>query len=174
MLIANGIKDILQPNIDPDYGANGSVIPAIYYTLIFLGMVSCLSLDQGGCRREKATDPAPPGPRGGAAGRTSPVAPATRFALPVQRAEHVAMEIPEEPDTALEMIHRDHGLSALFCSRTDASHLSALDEIEAMLAYIRIQELRFEGRLDLVVEVDPRPGRSPCRISFCSRWWRMP
>lgn len=37
MLIANAMKDVLQPNIDPDYGANGSVIPAIYYTLIFLG-----------------------------------------------------------------------------------------------------------------------------------------
>jgi two-component system LytT family sensor kinase len=67
----------------------------------------------------------------------------------------VAMEIPEEPDTALEMIHRITAYLRYLLENQKRRVCPLSDEIEAMLAYVRIQELRFEGRLDCVVEMDP-------------------
>ncbi|MGK9286456.1 sensor histidine kinase [Sinorhizobium meliloti] len=155
MLIANGIKDILQPNIDPDYGANGSVIPAIYYTLIFLGwslaylwIKADADARKQRIRRHRAREEA---------------LRAELHQLRLQLDSHflfnvlntVAMEIPEEPDTALEMIHRITAYLRYLLENQTRRICPLSDEIEAMLAYVRIQELRFEGRLDLVVEVDP-------------------
>ena len=75
----------------------------------------------------------------------------------------VAMEIPGEPETALEMIHRITAYLRYLLENQTRRICPLSDEIEAMMAYIRIQELRFEGRLDCVVEVDPaaRPVAVP-------------
>lgn len=158
MLIANSIKDILQPNINPDYGANGEVIPAIYYTLIFLGwslaylwIKADADARKQRIQRHKAREEAL---------RTE------LHQLRLQLDSHflfnvlntVAMEIPEGPDTALEMIHRITAYLRYLLENQTRRICPLSDEIEAMLAYVRIQELRFEGRLDCVVEMDPEAG----------------
>jgi LytS/YehU family sensor histidine kinase len=161
MLIANAIKDILQPNIDPDYGANGDVIPAIYYTLIFLGWSLAylwIKADADARRqriqRHQAREEA---------------LRAELHQLRLQLDSHflfnvlntVAMEIPEEPDTALEMIHRITAYLRYLLENQTRRICPLSDEIGAMLAYVRIQELRFEGRLDCVVDVDPAAREIP-------------
>ena len=158
MLIANSIKDILQPNVNPDYGANGEVIPAIYYTLIFLGwslaylwIKADADARKQRIQRHKAREEAL---------RTE------LHQLRLQLDSHflfnvlntVAMEIPEGPDTALEMIHRITAYLRYLLENQTRRICPLSDEIEAMLAYVRIQELRFEGRLDCVVEMDPEAG----------------
>ncbi len=155
MLVANGIKDILRPDIEPNHGANAAAIPAIYYTLIFLGWSLAylwIKADADARRqrsqRHKAREEA---------------LRAELHQLRLQLDSHflfnvlntVAMEIPEQPATALEMIHRITAYLR-YLLENQARRVCALsDEIEAMLAYVRIQELRFEGRLDCSVEVDP-------------------
>ncbi|AJY47111.1 sensor histidine kinase [Martelella endophytica] len=67
----------------------------------------------------------------------------------------VASEIHERPDEALEMVRR---ISAYlrYCLDQAAHSLCPLtDELEAMRAYLRIQELRFEERLRCTVSIDP-------------------
>jgi LytS/YehU family sensor histidine kinase len=163
MLIANAIKDILRPDIDPGYGANAAVIPAIYYTLIFLGWsLAYLWIKADADARKQRSQ------------RHQAREEALRaelHQLRLQLDSHflfnvlntVAMEIPEGPDTALEMIHRITAYLRYLLENQTRRVCPLSDEIEAMLAYVRIQELRFEGRLDCVVEVDPaaRPVTVP-------------
>jgi two-component system, LytTR family, sensor kinase len=155
MFVAIAIKEILQPGVDPDYGANATVIPAIYYTLIFMGwslgylwIKADADARKQRIQRHQAREEA---------------LRAELHQLRLQLDSHflfnvlntVAMEIPEEPDTALEMIHRITAYLRYLLENQTRRVCPLSDEIEAMLAYVRIQELRFEGRLDCVVEVDP-------------------
>ncbi len=155
MFVAIAIKEILQPGVDPDYGANATVIPAIYYTLIFMGWAlgylwikADADARKQRIQRHQAREEA---------------LRAELHQLRLQLDSHflfnvlntVAMEIPEGPDTALEMIHRITAYLRYLLEHQARRVCPLSDEIEAMLAYVRIQELRFEGRLDCVVEVDP-------------------
>ena len=70
----------------------------------------------------------------------------------------VAMEIPDAPDTALEMTHRIAGYLRYSLDHHNRGICPLVDEIEAMRAYVRIHELRFESHLDCVVEMEPTAG----------------
>jgi LytS/YehU family sensor histidine kinase len=159
MFVAIAIKEILQPGVDPDYGANATVIPAVYYTLIFMGwslgylwIKAEADARKQRIQRHQAREEA---------------LRAELHQLHLQLDSHflfnvlntVAMEIPEEPDTALEMIHRITAYLRYLLENQKLRVCPLSDEIEAMLAYVRIQELRFEGRLNCVVEMDPAARR---------------
>jgi LytS/YehU family sensor histidine kinase len=159
MFVAIAIKEILQPGVDPNYGANATVIPAIYYTLIFMGwslgylwIKADADARKQRVQRHQAREEA---------------LRAELHQLRLQLDSHflfnvlntVAMEIPEEPGTALEMIHRITAYLRYLLENQKLRVCPLSDEIEAMLAYVRIQELRFEGRLDCVVEMDPAARR---------------
>lgn len=155
MLIANAIKDILQPDVQPYNGANDAVIPAIYYTLIFLGWsLAYLWIKADADARKQRIEQHQAREE---ALRTE------LHQLRLQLDSHflfnvlntVAIEIPEGPDTALEMIHRITAYLRYLLENQTRRLCPLSDEIEAMLAYARIQELRFEDRLDCVVEVEP-------------------
>ncbi len=154
MFVAIAIKEILQPGVDPDYGANATVIPAIYYTLIFIGWsLGYLWIKADADARKQRIQ------RHQAREETLR---AELHQLRLQLDSHflfnvlntVAMEIPEEPDTALEMIHRITAYLRYLLENQTRRICSLSDEIEAMRAYVRIQELRFEGRLDCVVKAE--------------------
>jgi two-component system LytT family sensor kinase len=155
MFVAIALKEILQPGADPDYGANATVIPAIYYTLIFMGwslgylwIKADADARKQRIQRHQAREEA---------------LRAELHQLRLQLDSHflfnvlntVAVEIPEGSGTALEMIHRITAYLRYLLENQSRRVCPLSDEIEAMLAYIRIQELRFEGRLDCVVEMDP-------------------
>lgn len=158
MVVANALKDMLAPDIDPDYGANATMIPAIYYTLVFLGWSLAylwIKADADAraqrIQRHQARE---------AALR------AELHQLRLQLDSHflfnvlntVAMEIPEEPDTALEMTHRLADYLRYSLDHHNQGICTLVDEIEAMRDYVRIHELRFEGRLACVVEMEAGAG----------------
>ncbi|MGX1500338.1 two-component system LytT family sensor kinase [Labrenzia sp. MBR-25] len=66
----------------------------------------------------------------------------------------VASEIHERPDTALEMVREIAGYLR-YCLNQQRRDLCPLsEEVEAMNAYLRIQEIRFEDKLQCTVSVD--------------------
>lgn len=154
MFVANTIKEFLLPGGDPSNVAAGVAIPLVYYTLVFLGWsLAYLWIKADADARAQRIQ------------RYQAREEALRselHQLRLQLDSHflfnvlntVAMEIPEEPDTALEMIHRITAYLRYLLENQTRRICSLSDEIEAMRAYVRIQELRFEGRLDCVVKVE--------------------
>ena len=67
----------------------------------------------------------------------------------------VASEIHDRPDEALEMVRRIAAYLRYCLDHAAHSRCPLADELEAMRAYLRIQELRFEERLRTTVTVDP-------------------
>jgi two-component system LytT family sensor kinase len=67
----------------------------------------------------------------------------------------VAAEIPERPEAALEMTRRIAAYLRYSLERHNRQVCPLADEIEAVRAYVRIQELRFEDRLQCAIQVDP-------------------
>ncbi|SHN04407.1 Histidine kinase [Roseibium suaedae] len=67
----------------------------------------------------------------------------------------VASEIHERPDSALEMVRGIAGYLRYCLNQANRSLCPLVDEIEAMQAYLRIQELRFEDRLKCTVKAQP-------------------
>tara|TARA_B100000614_G_scaffold36199_1_gene28526 strand:- start:191 stop:1294 length:1104 start_codon:yes stop_codon:yes gene_type:complete len=67
----------------------------------------------------------------------------------------VASEIHDRPDEALEMVRRIAAYLRYCLDHAAHSRCPLEDELEAMRAYLRIQELRFEERLRTTVTVDP-------------------
>ncbi|MAU22871.1 MAG: histidine kinase [Martelella sp.] len=67
----------------------------------------------------------------------------------------VASEIHDRPDEALEMVRRIAAYLRYCLDHAAHSRCPLADEVEAMRAYLRIQELRFEERLRTTVTVDP-------------------
>lgn len=67
----------------------------------------------------------------------------------------VASEIHDRPDEALEMVRRIAAYLRYCLDHAAHSLCPLTDELEAMRAYLRIQELRFEERLRTTVTVDP-------------------
>jgi two-component system LytT family sensor kinase len=155
MMIGNAIKDGLFAGLDPDSLARADVIPAFYYAAIFLGW----SLAYFWIRADVEA-------RSERARRSEAQAVATRAELQRLRLQldphflfnalnTVAVEIPDRPATALEMTHRIAGYLRYSLDQQTRPVCPLSDEIEAVRAYMRIQELRFEGRLHCVVEMDP-------------------
>ncbi len=67
----------------------------------------------------------------------------------------VASEIHDRPDEALEMVRRIAAYLRYCLDHAAHSRCPLEDELEAMRAYLRIQELRFEERLRTTVSVEP-------------------
>ena len=67
----------------------------------------------------------------------------------------VASEIHDRPGEALEMVRRIAAYLRYCLDHAAHSRCPLADELEAMRAYLRIQELRFEERLSTTVTVDP-------------------
>lgn len=161
MLTVNAIKDVLPWRAEPDIAARVGAIPAVYYTLIFLGW----SLAYLWIRAEANAQ----GERVERSRAQQAALQTELHRLRLQLDSHllfnalntVAMEIPEEPDTALEMTHRIADYLRYSLAHQDQRVCPLANEIEAMCDYVRIHELRFEGRLDCVVELEPDAGPVP-------------
>ncbi len=69
---------------------------------------------------------------------------------------NIATEIPDQPDTALEMTHDlADFLRLTLDQRGDGLIVPLAHEVEIMTSYLKIERQRFGGRLAFVVEVDP-------------------
>jgi LytS/YehU family sensor histidine kinase len=155
MLVADAIKTAMLPQNDPGLVSSKLVIPAVYYTLVFMGWsLAYLWINaeadartawfQRGKAREAALN-------------------AELNQLRSQLDSHflfnalnvVAMEIPESPDIALEMTKRVAAYLRYSLAHHDQRLCSLAEELEAVRNYLRIQELRFENRLDCKLNADP-------------------
>ncbi|MBC2886281.1 histidine kinase [Ochrobactrum sp. CM-21-5] len=155
MLVADAIKTAMLTQSDPNLVSGKLVIPAVYYTLVFMGWsLAYLWINaevdvrtarvQRGEAREAALY-------------------AELNQLRSQLDSHflfnalnvVAMEIPESPDIALEMTKRVAAYLRYSLAHHDQRLCSLSEELEAVHNYLRIQELRFESRLNYKFNVDP-------------------
>jgi len=155
MAISNALKDGLFPDIPEGNIAVNDAVPAIFYTAVFLGW----SLAYFWIRADVDA-------RSERVRRSEAQAAATRAELQRLRLQldphflfnalnTVAVEIPDNPEAALEMTLR---IAAYLRHSLDPQTRPVCplsDEIAAVRAFIRIQELRFEGRLRCTVEMDP-------------------
>lgn len=155
MVIANALKDGLFPGIPDGNIAANDAVPAVFYTAVFLGW----SLAYFWIRADVDT-------RSERTQRSEAQAAATRAELQRLRLQldphflfnalnTVAAEIPENPEAALEMAHRIAAYLRYSLDQQTRPVCPLSDEIEAVRAFVRIQELRFEGRLRCSVEMDP-------------------
>ncbi|WJS06189.1 sensor histidine kinase [Roseibium aggregatum] len=145
------LRDLLFPEALP---FNTPLTPVVYYTSVLLGWMLayfCLRSDyEARIARLR---------------RSEALAEAMRSELEqlrLQLAPHflfnalnsVASEIHERPDTALEMVREIAGYLR-YCLNQQRRDLCPLsEEVEAMNAYLRIQEIRFEDKLQCTVSVD--------------------
>jgi LytS/YehU family sensor histidine kinase len=155
MVIANALKDGLFPGIPVGNIAANDAVPAVFYTAVFLGW----SLAYFWIRADVDA-------RSERVRRSEAQAAATRAELQRLRLQldphflfnalnTVAAEIPENPESALEMTHRIAAYLRYSLDQQTRPVCPLSDEIEAVRAFVRIQELRFEGRLRCAVEMDP-------------------
>lgn len=154
MLLAGLVKTHLL-EIRTSGVAEDPSIPVIYYTTVFLAW----SLAYFWVRAEIAA-------RTERAQRSEAQAAAMRAELQHLRLQldphflfnalnTVTAEIPERPQAALEMTRRIAAYLRYSLDKHDRQLCPLADEIEAVRAYVRIQELRFEDRLQCRIEVDP-------------------
>ncbi|WP_395677401.1 sensor histidine kinase [Inquilinus sp.] len=143
--------------------AASDAVPTVFYTAVFLGW----SLAHFWIRADVVARPE-------RVRRSEAQAAATRAELQrprLQLAPHflfnalntVAAEIPDNPDSALEMTHRIAAYLRYSLDPQTRPVCPLTDEIEAVRAFVRIQELRFEDRLRCVVEMDPAVRAVPSR-----------
>jgi LytS/YehU family sensor histidine kinase len=148
MVIANALKDGLFPDIPEGNMAASDAVPAVFYTAVFLGW----SLAYFWIRADVEA-------RSERVRRSEAEAAATRAELQRLRLQldphflfnalnTVAVEIPDRPDAAVEMTHR---IAAYLRYSLDPQ----TRPVCPLSDFVRIQELRFEGRLCCVVEMDP-------------------
>lgn len=161
MVIANAVKDGLFPDIPDGNMAASDAVPAVYYTAVFLGW----SLAYFWIRADIEA-------RSERARRSEAQAAATRAELQRLRLQldphflfnalnTVAVEIPDNPEAALEMTHRIAAYLRYSLDPQTRPVCPLSEEIDAVRAYVRIQELRFEDRLRCTVELDPRASAVP-------------
>ncbi|WP_395674278.1 sensor histidine kinase [Inquilinus sp.] len=161
MAIVNVVKDGLFAGLDRGSMARADAIPVIYYTAVFLGW----SLAYFWIRADVEA-------RSERARRSEAQAAAIRAELQRLRLQldphflfnalnTVAVEIPDNPEAALEMTHRIAAYLRYSLDPQTRPVCPLSEEIEAVRAYVRIQELRFEDRLRCVVEMDPRASAVP-------------
>lgn len=161
MVIANAVKDGLFPDIPDGNMAASDAVPAVFYTAVFLGW----SLAYFWIRADVEA-------RSERARRSEAQAAATRAELQRLRLQldphflfnalnTVAVEIPDNPEAALEMTHRIAAYLRYSLDPQTRPVCPLSEEIDAVRAYVRIQELRFEDRLRCTVELDPRASAVP-------------
>ncbi|WP_068414813.1 histidine kinase [Labrenzia sp. OB1] len=134
---------------------NSPVTPGIFYTSVLLGWALayyCLRADyetgRERLRRSKAQTEAM---RSELEQLRLQLAPHFLF----NALNSVTAEIHERPDIALQMVREIAGYLR-YCLNQRKRNLCPLsEEIEAMHAYLHIQEIRFEDRLTCTVAVDP-------------------
>ncbi|WP_332682502.1 sensor histidine kinase [Bosea sp. (in: a-proteobacteria)] len=155
MVISNALKDGLFPDIPEGNIAVNDAVPAVFYTAVFLGW----SLAYFWIRADVDA-------RSERVWRSEAQAAATRAELQRLRLQldphflfnalnTVAIAIPDNPEAALEMIHRIAAYLRYSLDQQTRPVCPLSEEIEAVRAFVRIQELRFEGRLRCSVEMDP-------------------
>jgi len=155
MVIANAVKDALFPDISEQGIAANFAVPAVYYTVVFLGWSLAYfwirAVAEARSEHER---------------RLEAQTAATRAELQRLRLQldphflfnalnALAAQIPENPAAALEMTHRIAAYLRYSLDRQTRPVCSLTDEIEAVRTYVRIQELRFEGRLRCVIDMHP-------------------
>lgn len=154
MVLARWVKTHLFVIPTPAVAEDPS-IPVIYYTTVFLAW----SLAYFWVRSEMAA-------RTERAQRSEAQVAAMRAELQHLRLQldphflfnalnTVAAEIPERPQAALEMTRRIAAYLRYSLDKHNRQLCPLADEIEAVRAYVRIQELRFVDRLQCRIEVDP-------------------
>lgn len=67
---------------------------------------------------------------------------------------NIASQIPERPETALEMTHDLSDFLRYSLDREGTLIATMAQEVEVMTAYLKIEKLRFEERLDYKVDVE--------------------
>ncbi|MGU3492566.1 sensor histidine kinase [Xanthobacteraceae bacterium A53D] len=160
-----GVAELLRrlPGLVPQLQSTtgGPYITPLYYTLIFSGWIICyfwLSAHRTVHREQMQREEA-----------VSMAARAELQRLRVQLDPHflfnalntVATETYDRPDVAHEMIRRicDYMRYSLDHQARPVCPLS--EEIEAVGAYLRIQELRYDGRLTCTVQLAPEAAAFP-------------
>lgn len=73
----------------------------------------------------------------------------------------VTVEIPDRPEIAIEMTRRICDYMRYCLDHQARSVCPLRDEIDAVRAYLRIQELRYDGRLVCAVRLQPEAGDIP-------------
>ncbi len=155
MAVAEGLRALAFATGEFQVAFGGRGVPVFYYTTIFLGWAlgyTWLSADLA-----KRAEMLKRGEAQSAAVR------AELQQLRVEIDPHflfnalntVATEIPENPDTALEMVRRIAGYMRYCLDNQKRSVCRLEDEIEAARSYLRIQELRFDNSLTCAVDLDP-------------------
>lgn len=155
MMISNAVKNGLFQDLVAGSIAVSDAVPAVFYTAIFLGWsFACFWIRADvDVRTERVR-------------RSEAQAAATRAELQRLRLQldphflfnalnTVAVEIPENPEAAVEMTHRISAYLRYSLDEQTRPVCLLSEEMDAVRAYMRIQELRFEGRLRCTVEMDP-------------------
>ncbi|GAB2188364.1 sensor histidine kinase [Roseibium sp. LAB1] len=151
MAVAWVIRDMFFPEALP---FNNSFTPAVFYTSVLLGWMLayfCLRSDyEARIARLRQSEALAETMRSELEQLRLQLAPHFLF----NALNSVASEIHERPDTALEMV-REIASYLRYCLNQQRRDLCPLsEEVEAMNAYLRIQEIRFEDKLQCTVSVD--------------------
>lgn len=164
-LLQFGVAEILG-DLDFTHGefrnnVGGRYIPLMYYTFIFIGwtlayfwVMADHAVRNAQVQRSEAE---------------SMAARAELQQLRIQLDPHflfnalntVTAEIMERPEVALEMTRRISDYMRYCLDHQARSVCPLSDEIDAVRAYLRIQELRYDGRLMCAVQLQPDAGDFP-------------
>ena len=154
MAVCNVVKNGLFPGLPEGNIAVSDAVPAVFYTAVFLGWSFAYFWIRADvdARTERM-------------GRSEAQATAARAELQRLRLQldphflfnalnTVAAEIPDNPEAALEMTLRISAYLRYLLDEQTRPVCLLSEEMEAVRAYVRIQELRFERRLRCTVEMD--------------------
>ncbi|WP_299817637.1 sensor histidine kinase [uncultured Roseibium sp.] len=134
---------------------NTPVTPVIFYTSVLLGWALayyCLRADyEAGLERLRRSKAQTETMRSELEQLRLQLAPHFLF----NALNSVTAEIHERPDVALEMVRKIASYLRYCLNQRGRDLYPLAEEIEAMQAYLHIQEIRFEDRLTCTVAVDP-------------------
>jgi len=161
MLAAGAVKTQVFPWLPVDGPETKPLYPAAYYSTLFVvwSLIYVGSRSEAVARRDRMRR----------SEAEAAVARAELKRLRLQLDPHflfnalntIAAEIPEDPDAAIEMTRRVASYLRYSLDPQTRPICSLGEEIEAVEAYMRIQELRFGDRLRCTVAVEPDLGAVP-------------
>lgn len=161
MVVANAIKAAMQADGSGGLSTGGDIIPCIYYASIFFGWSLAyfwLKADnEARTQRLRHSEAQQAAVRAELMHLRQQIDPHFLFNV----LNTLVAEIPDRPQTALEMTHRIAAWLRYSLEQHDRPVCLLRDEIEAIRSYLRIQELRFEERLTCIIEADPSASRIP-------------
>ncbi|MFB8344878.1 sensor histidine kinase [Brucella cytisi] len=155
MLVAEMVRNIVHPATTGEFVIGTFTVSFVYYTLIFMGWslaylwinaeANALKTQIQNSQAQKA------------------ILHAELSQLRSQLDSHflfnalntVAMEIPENKHTALEMTNRVAAYLRYSLEHHDQRVCSLMEEIRAVQNYLRIQEIRFENQIECAYDVAP-------------------